>query len=115
MILEYHKIINLLDNTTNQPSKFRTKKWVEINDESRGTYNAINQTKFKTSMIRSNLCDHSDAYIHVKGTITVPNTATAANRNKNVIKYNKNCALFSNCISEIKNIQVDYAHYIGVA
>ena len=58
--MEYRKIINLLDNTTNQPSKFTTRCWVEIN-ESRGTYNVRNQIKYKTLMIRSNLCDCSGA------------------------------------------------------
>ena len=55
--MEYKKIlnINLLDNKTNQPSKFRTRNWFEINDESRGRYNVSNQINFKTSMIRSNL------------------------------------------------------------
>ena len=59
--MEHQKIINLLEHTPNQPTKFRTKKWVEINDESRGTYN-INKSliKFKTSMLRSSLCDCSD-------------------------------------------------------
>ena len=57
----------------NQPSKFRTRNWVEVNDESRRTYNANSNTRLKTSMISSSLCDYSDAYIHVKGTITVPN------------------------------------------
>ena len=62
--MEYQKIINLLDNTTNQPSKCRAKNWVEINDESRGTYNAGNSIRFKTSILKSmsiyvkvNLCD----------------------------------------------------------
>ena len=55
--MEYRKIINLLDNTPNQPSKFRTRNWFEINDEAQGTYHFSNQIKFKTSMIRSNLCD----------------------------------------------------------
>ena len=50
-------MINLLDDKTNQPSKFRTRNWVEINNESLGTYNESNQIKFKTSMTRSNLCD----------------------------------------------------------
>ena len=62
-------------------------------------------------MLKSSLCDYSDAYILVKGTITVNNTAAGdanANRsNKNVIF--KNCALFANCISEINNTQVDNA------
>ena len=60
--MEYQKIINLLHDTTNKPSKFRTRNWVEINDESRGTYNANDIIKFKTSMIRSNLCDYSDIH-----------------------------------------------------
>ena len=67
--MEYQKIINLLYNTTNQLSKFRTRIWVEINDESREMYNS-SSIKFKTWMIRSDLCDNSDAYILVSGTIT---------------------------------------------
>ena len=74
--MDYQKIINLLGDTTNQQSKFRTKNWVEINDESRETHDN-NNVKFKTSMIRSNLCDYSDAYKHVKGTITALNTTSA--------------------------------------
>ena len=49
--MEYQKTINLLDNTPNQPSKFRTKNWVEINDDLRGTYNTNSQIKFKTSIV----------------------------------------------------------------
>ena len=48
--MEYQKIINLLDNAPNQPAKFRTKNWVEVNDDVRGMYNTISQIKFKTSM-----------------------------------------------------------------
>ena len=59
--MEHQKIINLLDSTQNEPSKFRTRNWVEMNDQSRGTYNASNQIKFKTSMIKSNLCNYNDA------------------------------------------------------
>ena len=51
--MEYQKIINLLDIKPNQSSKFRTKKWIEINDHSRGTYNTNSQIKFKTSMLKS--------------------------------------------------------------
>ena len=68
--MEYQKIANLLDSAPNQPSNFRTKNWVEINDESRGTYTS-NDIKFKTAMLRSNLYDYADAYILVKGTITI--------------------------------------------
>ena len=70
--MKHQKIANLLDdNKSYQPSKSRTKNWVEINDESRGTYNVNSQIKFKTAMLKSSLCDYSDAYILVKGTITI--------------------------------------------
>ena len=59
----YQKIINLLDNTPNQPSKFRTKNWVEVNTDLHGTCNANSQIKFKTLILRSSVCDYSDAYI----------------------------------------------------
>ena len=58
--MEYQKMINLLDNTPNQPTKFGTKNWVEINDDSRGTYNTNSQIKFKTPTLRSSLCNYSD-------------------------------------------------------
>ena len=77
---------------------------MEINDEARGTYSPNKQIKFKTSMLRSSLCDYSDAYILVKGNITVNNTAddgaAANNTNKKVIF--KNFSPFSSCISKIK-------------
>ena len=76
--MEYEKIANLIDDTSNQPSKLRTRNWVEINDESKGAYNANSQIKFKTTMLKSSLCDYSDAYILVKGTISVNNTTAAA-------------------------------------
>ena len=80
----------------NQPFKFRTRNWVEINDESKGNYDN-SSSRFKTSMIRSNLCDYSDAYILVKRTITVPNKATAGaavnNTNKKVI-FKKLCSIY---------------------
>ena len=55
MMMEYQKMINLLDDTPNQPTKFRTKNWVEINDDSRETYNTKSQSTLKTSMLRSSL------------------------------------------------------------
>ena len=69
--MEYQKIANLIDDASNQPAKFRTRDWVEINDESRGVYNVNSQIKFKTTMLKSSLCDYSDAYVLVKGTITI--------------------------------------------
>ena len=68
---------NLLDNASNQPSKFRTKNWVEMTDESRGTYFVNRQINFKTSILRSRLRDYSDANILFKGNISVNNTAVA--------------------------------------
>ena len=73
--MEYQKISNLLDDASNKISKFRTKNWVQINDESNGTYDVGDEIKFKTTMLKSNLCDYSDAYIHIRGTITVNSTA----------------------------------------
>ena len=114
--MEYQKIINILDDTTNQPSKFRTRNWVEINDESRGKYDS--SIKSKTSMIRSDLCDYSDAYILVSETIAITgagdddNAKRTDERNKGVIF--KNCAPFTKCISSVNNIQIDNAEYIDV-
>ena len=90
--MEYQKLSNLIDGASNQPSKFRTKNWVEINDESRGTYNVNSQIEFKTTMLRSSSCDYSDAYLLVNGTIAVNNTAAASadpdNTNRKVIFKN---------------------------
>ena len=109
--MEYQKIASLLDSASNQPSKFRTRNWVEINDDIRGAYSPNKQIRFKTAMLRSSLCDYGDAYILVKGNITVNNTAAdgadANNTNKKVIF--KNCAPFTDCISKINNTQVDNA------
>ena len=119
--MDYQKIANLIEDTSNQPSKFRTRNWVEINDESRGAYNVNSQIKFKTTMLKSSLCDYiyyiySDAYILVKGTISVNNTAAADaaanNTNKKVIF--KNCIPFTNCISEINNTQIGNSKDIDI-
>ena len=72
----YQKIANLLDNASNQSSKFRARNWVEINDESRGTYTG-NSIKLKTTMLRFNLYDYADAYILGKGRIRI----TGKNKN----------------------------------
>ena len=92
--MEYQKIIILLDNTPNQPSKFTTQNWVEINDDSGGTYNTNNQIKFKTLILKSSLCDYSDAYIIFKGNITAAGAGvddaarTADGNNKQAIFKN---------------------------
>ena len=114
--MKYQKIANLLNDESNEPSKFRTKHWVEIDDDVRSAYSPNKQIIFKRSMLRSNLCDYSDAYILVKGNISANNTTAAGtdanNANKKVIF--KNCAPFTNCLSKISNEQIDNSEYIDI-
>ena len=104
--MEFQEITNLLDNASNQPSKFRTINWVEINDESRGTYTS-KSIRFKSTMLRYDFCDYADAYILVKGTIRITRVGDnvaerrADERDKGVIF--KNCAPFTECIIKINN------------
>ena len=99
--MEYQKIINLLDNISNQLSKFRTRNWTEINDQSRGVSNTNSDIRFNTTMLKSSLCDYSDAHILIKETITITGAGDDAavrqadERNKDVIF--KNCSPFINC------------------
>ena len=116
--MEYQKIANLIDDVSNQPSKFRTKNWVEMNDESKGTYNVNSQIKFKTTTLKSSLCDYSDAYIFVKGKIAITGAradavARQADETDKDLAF-KNCAPFTNCISEINNTQEDNAKDIDI-
>ena len=95
--MKYQNIINLLDNTRNQPPKIKTKNWVEINNELRGTYNKDNQIRFKTSVLRSSLCGYSDLYINVKRTITFENKAAQDQSNNATNKKNyilKSCVIY---------------------
>ena len=103
---------NLLNDESSKLSKFRTKNWVEINDDARGAHSPNKQIRFKTSILRRSLCHYSDAYILVKGNITATDGAAASNTNKKVIF--KNCAPFTNCISKINNTQIDNAEYIDI-
>ena len=116
--MEYQKIANLIDGASNQLSKFRTKDWVEINYESRGTYNVNSKIKFKTTMLRSSLCDFTYAYILVKVKITITGAgddaaARQADERDNGVAF-KNCASFTNYISEINNTNVDSAKDIDI-
>ena len=114
----YQNLANLLNDASDQPSKFRTRNWVEINDELKKSYKPGSDIKFKTTMLRSNLCDYADAYILVKGTITITGAGNddAAKRlderNKGVIF--KNCAPFTKCISRINNKDIDNAQDIDI-
>ena len=108
--MEYQKITRLLDDSSNKISKFRTRNWVEINDESRGKYNDEKQIIFKTTMLKSILCDYSDPYILVKGKIIITGAAADAaarqadERDKGVAF--KNCAPFTSCKSDINNVEI---------
>ena len=114
--MEYQKIENLLNDESNQPSKFRARNWVEINDKARDTYSPDKQIKFKTAMLRPSLCDYGDAYIIVKGNTTVNNNAGAGAAANNIGKkvIFKNCAPFTTCRSKINNTQIDNAEYIDI-
>ena len=108
----------MIDDSSNQPSKFRTENWVDINDESRGTYNVNSQIKFKTTMLKSSLCDYSDAYIFVKEKITITGrgadaAARQADERDEGVAF-KNCAPFTKSISEINNTRVDNAKDIDI-
>ena len=86
--MEYQKTADFLNDESYKPSRFRTRNWVEINDDTRGAYSPNKQIRFKTAMLRSSLCDYSDAYILVKRNISVNNTTAAGaanNTNKKVI------------------------------
>ena len=116
--MEYQKTANLLDDSSNKTSKFRTKNWVEINDESRGAYNDDKQIRFKTTRLKSSLCDYSDAYILVKGEIAITGegddaTARQAYERDKGVAF-KNCAPFIACITNINNIEIDNCQDIDI-
>ena len=116
--MEYQK--KYLDNKANQPSKFKTKNWVAINDDLHGVCRTVSQVRFKTSMLKSSLCDYSDTYLLVSGRITItgaPSHATDTNkrtdeRNKEVIF--KTHTLYIECASEINNTQIDHAKDLDI-
>ena len=102
----------MLERTSDNLSKFRTRNWVEINDESRGNY-ANSDIRFKTTMLRSNLCDYADSYILVKGTIIITGAGDDAAARDKGVKF-KNCAPFTKCISRINNTDIDNAYDIDI-
>ena len=116
--MEYEKITNLFGTTSDDTPRFITKKWIEVHDQlgnAEDRYKPSKQIRFKTSMILSDLCDCSDAYIFVKGTITL----TKANGRgiidiRNRFLAFKNNAPFTNCISKINNVLIDNAEDLDV-
>ena len=119
--MEHDKINNLLlseDNGSKQLSKFVTREYVEVKSLS-NTYNENKSIRFKTPMLRSNLCDYSDAYISVKATIMV--TASGVNNNANTIRDKrnrplilKNKAPFVSCITKINGELIEDADDLDI-
>ena len=109
--MEYQKTTNLLSNTADNVPGIITKKWIEVHDQSGERYNTNKQTRFKTSMLRSDLCDYSDAYIVVEGKITVTKPNDDAYDKKLAFENN---ASFTSCISKIINTLTDNAEDLHV-
>ena len=106
--METQKIVNLLNGSDNDNSKFATKKWYIIDSESNGNYSQNDKIKFLTRSVESSLCDYSDAYILVTGNIT----STPYNAATKVVY--KNCAPFEKCRTEINETFVDETDFINI-
>ena len=106
--MECQKITKLLGNLPDKVPRFITKKWIEVHDQSGETYNTNKQIGSKSSKLRSDLCDYSDAYIVVKEKITVTNP------DNNV--YDKKFAFKNNApfTSYINNTLIDNAEDLDV-
>ena len=114
--MEYQKITNLFGTTPNEMPRFITKNWVEVHDqlgEANHRYKPNKPIRFKTSMLRSGLCDFSDAYIVVKGEVTVTGEIDASKKNRPLTF--KNNAPFIGCIPKINNTLIDNAEDLDVA
>ena len=110
--MESQKIANLLGNADNVSSKFAARKWYVINDQNNTDYGEANENgttvKFETQVIKSNLCDYSDAYIFVTGDIA------AMNNDANTKVAFKNCAPFTKCITHINDENDDDADDLDI-
>ena len=110
--MQAQKIVNLLNDSDNESSKFATRKWYIINDQNNGQYGRGNENdstiKFETKVIKSNLCDYSDAYILVTGEIKVTNIAADTN-----VAF-KNCAPFTRCVTHINDEHVETAENLDI-
>ena len=111
--MEFNKINNLLDSEHDEVPRFITKKWIKVQSQSGNTYNASKPIRFKTSMLRSDLCDYSDAYVWVKGKITVTNPNNNANFGRRLTLKN-NAPFISPCISKINGELVENAEDLDI-
>ena len=116
--MEYQKITNLLDTTLDEVSKFITKKWVKVHDQSGSAddrYKPNKQLRFKTSVLRPDVCDYSDVYIVAKGDITLTKTNEREIIDiRNSFLAFKNNAPFTNCISKINYVLTDNAEDLDI-
>ena len=110
--MENQKIVNLLGDLNNESSKFATRKWYVINNQNNTNYGEGNEdsttVKFETKVIKSNLCDYSDAYILVTGNIT------ATGGDPNIRVAFKDCAPFTKCIIHINDEHVNNADNLDI-
>ena len=110
--MEFNKLNNLLGPAHDKVPRFVTKKWIEAQSQSRSTYNTSKPIRFKTSKLRSDLCDYSDAYVWLKGKITVTNPNDNATFNKELTL--KNNAPLISCISKINDELVENAEDLDI-
>ena len=107
--LETQKVINLLNDSSNEESKFAAKKGYVIDSQTtKGKYKQGDTIKFETETIKSSICYYSDAFILVTGNIT-------RNANNDIDVAFKNCASFSSCTTKINDVFVDEANHIYIA
>ena len=110
--METQKIVNLLNDSDNESSKFATRKWYIINDQNNGQYGRKNEddstVKFETKVIKPNLCDYSGACIFVTGDIKVTNIGADTN-----VEF-KNCAPFTRCVTHINDEHVETAENLDI-
>ena len=109
--MEYDKINNLLDSESENLSKFVTREYVRVKSLS-NTYNENKSIRFKTPMLRSDLCDYADAYILVNGTIAVAGNQPRDQQNRPLILKNK--APFVSCIARINNKLIEDADDLDI-
>ena len=116
--MKYQKITTLPVTTPSEVPKFITKKWIEVHDQSGNAedrYKPSKQIRFKTSTVRSDLCDFSDVYIVIKGDITLTKTDGRGLIDiRNRFLAFKNNAPITNCISKINNVLIDNVEYLDV-
>ena len=107
--METKKIVNFLNSSENEYSKFATKQWYIIDSETKGGYSHENPIKFLTSSLESSLCNYSDAYVLVTG-----NTTVIGGADNTKVAF-KNCAPFTKCRTEINETFINEAEHINIA